>query len=178
MRARTTSDRVRAEKSFSIRDCLQRAEDTFAFPPTKPHIERPEPQGQLVATFVLPLELCPTTNLTRHGQVWKLKKLKTQVYAMLWSQWVHHRAERVDVRIPLPGRPQVLCTRFVAGEGPDAYSDWAKIAVDKLCVGPERLGILVDDKPSCVDLRQWSEPAPRNAGFCLFRIYSGRVSVI
>jgi hypothetical protein len=70
----------------------------------------------------------------------------------------------------------VLCVRFTSVPT-DAYSDWAKLAVDVLCARKEgslrRLGIIVDDRPSAADVVQWCEPAPGGKRFCLIEVRDG-----
>jgi hypothetical protein len=150
-------------------DALSFAESLLARPPAEPWITRPEPHGEIVARFVLPLELCQPQNRTRHGQSWQLGKLKRDVYLCLLAQNGPQRA-------PLPGRPQVLCLRLSSGPC-DAYADWAKHAIDALCVPKGRrthgLGYLRDDGPRDIDLQQWWEPAKRGEGFCYIEIRTG-----
>jgi hypothetical protein len=147
---------------------LETAVQLLAKPPAFEHIERCVPRGRLVQQFILPLELCPTTNSTRHAKGWMLAKLKKQAFEMmLWQCGGIQGA-------PLPGRPMVRCVRFSTVE-PDKYSDWMKIAVDKLCCGPERLGYLRDDRPRDLDLHAWWEHLPKKlgTGFCLIEVYTG-----
>ena len=155
---------------FSISDCLKRASVTLSLPPTRPHIQRTRGEGELVARFALPLELCPTTNRTRHRQAWMLGKLKKDCFTQMWAQ----NGGRVRV-YPLPGRPMVRAIRFSATE-PDAYSDWAKIPIDRLCVRNKGLGFLRDDRPKDLNLFQWWEPAPRGEGFAYIEVWTGSES--
>lgn len=150
---------------FDRAGCAQFAADAFAFPPPLPHIVRPEPVGRLVASFVLPLDVLRPQNRTRHAAGWALAKVKRECHMRMLGQVG-------PVQAPLPGRPMVLCTRFSSVE-PDAFNDGFKVAVDRLCPGPMGLGIIADDKPACVDLRQWWEPAPRGKGFGLVRVFTG-----
>lgn len=154
---------------FDRAACVQFAADAFAFPPPREHIVRPDPVGRRVASFVLPLDVLRPQNRTRHAQPWAMAKVKKACFAIMLAQ--------IGVvcgsgRKPLPGRPQVLCTRFSSVE-PDAFSDGFKVAVDRLCPGPQGLGIIADDRPACIDLRQWWEPAPRRKGFGLIRVFTG-----
>lgn len=146
------------------------ADALLAAPPPLARIVRPEPCGAVLARAVLPLDLCQPQNRTRHGQSWALAKIKSQVAHALLAQIGR-------LREPLPGRPQVLCVRFSSVE-PDAYSDWAKHAVDSLCVpkgrARNRLGWLCDDSPGAIDLHQWWEPAPAGQGFVYIRILEGK----
>lgn len=82
---------------------------------------------------------------------------------------------RLIVAQPLSGRPQVVCLRLSSTE-PDAYSDWAKMAVDALCVPAGRrkegLGYLRDDRPKDAEVVQFWEPAKRGEGFVYIEIRS------
>lgn len=79
----------------------------------------------------------------------------------------------LGAREPLPGRPQVLCCRLSSAE-PDAYADWAKMAVDLLCVPAGRrkegIGYLRDDRPRDTEVVQWWEPAKPKAGFVYIEV--------
>lgn len=147
-----------------IADCLNRADAVLAAPPAKSHIRRVKPKGQLVARFVLPLELCPTTNFTRHGKPWALAKLKKQIGLLLFIQ---HRPRKA----PLPGRPFVRCIRF-SSSAPDAYNDGFKAAIDRLCSGKNALGFLRDDRPSDAEVWQGWEYAAPGRGFGLVEVYA------
>lgn len=72
----------------------------------------------------------------------------------------------------LSGRPQVICRRFSSVQ-PDKYSDWAKLPIDKLCVGPNRLGYLRDDRPSACEIHQVWERSKPGSGFVVIEIWSG-----
>jgi hypothetical protein len=154
---------------FSVAGNLRRAREMLATPPVESWIRRPEPRGVVVAEFVLPLEYCQTTNATRHAPGWKLGKVKSALFGLMWSQnggrW----------KQPLTGFPQVLCVRFT-NRIVDSCSDWAKAAVDMLCAsklpGQKRLNIILDDSPRHIELHQWSEPVPRSEGFCYLQVRS------
>lgn len=170
--ARTTSHaKPVAGAPFSVAESLRRARQVLAEPPAESWISRPEPHGELVQEFALPLELCPTTNATRGAPGWRLGKLKEALYRIMWAQ-----AGGGYSRGPLPGRPQVLCVRFT-NRIVDACSDWAKFPVDMLCVrtlrARKRLGFLEDDSPRHIELYQWSEPVPRGEGFAYLQVRTG-----
>jgi hypothetical protein len=148
---------------FSIRDAIKRADEAFNRPPLRDHIERPKPAGQCRNRFALPLPVCQPQNRTRHAQPWKLGKMKSECLALMRTQLSTRPTS------PLPGRPQVLCVRFSSVE-PDAFADWAKVPVDCL----KKLGLIVDDKPSAIELKQWWEPSPPKAGFCVIEVWSGQ----
>ena len=156
--------------AFSVRASLAFAKAALAQPPALPHIERPDPIGELVAEFVLPLELCkPFNRIGRAGTAsagWALGKLKQSAYLCMWQQAGGRRAN------PLPGRPHILCCRFSSVE-PDHDSGWTKNPVDRLRVGKNGLGFIVDDKPRSVKLSAWWEPAPPRQGFVLVGVFTG-----
>ncbi len=150
-----------APQPFSVRKAIFRAAVTLATPPARPHTRRVEPVGDLAYRFVLPLPLVAPQNRT-HGKTWMLGKLKAECLAVMRSQLVARPTS------PLSGRPQVLCVRFSSRET-DAYSDGFKSAIDRL----KDLGIIVDDKPRCIDLHQWCEVAKPGEGFGLIEVFTG-----
>jgi hypothetical protein len=155
---------------FSVAGNLRRAREILNAPPAEDWIRRPEPRGAVVAEFALPLELLPTTNATHTGHWSRVYKLKNALHQLMWAQAGGYQSA------PLQGRPQVFCVRFSSGQ-PDPFSDWAKHAVDVLCVRTlkcprRRLGFLVDDSPKHIDLYQWSENAPPGRGFCYLQVRS------
>lgn len=159
-----------AELGFNWREALMRAESVLSEPPAIARIVRPVPRGQRVARFVLPLELCKSFNqLGRAGtasQGWALGKLKKDAFALMLAQ--HRRIERT----PLSGRPQVVCVRFSSVE-PDHDNGWSKNPVDRLRVGHNGLGIIVDDKPKHIELCTRWEPGKRGEGFVYIEVRSG-----
>jgi len=148
---------------------MARAADVFAHPPAKAHIVRPTPRGELVARFWLPLELCaPMNRIARRGTQaagWALGKMKTDAFRLMAAQHARRKA-------PLPGRPQVLCLRLSSVE-PDKYADWQKNPVDRLRDDDKGLRFIVDDRPSCIDLHAWWEPAKRGDGCVLIDVRTG-----
>lgn len=149
---------------------LERAESILSAQPEIARIERPEPHGDRLARFVLPLELCKPQN--RKGKIapWaaiKDRERVAQAMAIQVRPW----------RDPLPARPQVLCVRFSSVE-PDPYSDWAKMAVDVLCAPTkrcrDRLNIISDDAPKHAEVHQWWEPAGRGDGFVYIEVRTGQ----
>ena len=160
-----------SELRFDWREALMRARAVLREPPTVARIQRPARCGELVHRFALPLELCPTTNRTRHSRPGQHEGTKTQLLALMREQ-----SQLFDVREPLTGRPQVRCLRLSSTE-PDAYSDWAKMAVDTLCAPAARrvdgLGYLRDDRPKDAIVNQWWEPAKRGEGLVYIEIRSG-----
>lgn len=157
--------RLQAPVSFDRHAALKFMIASLEQPPALPTIKRPKRRGELVARFALPLELCPTTNSTRHADGRVLGRLKKALGEMMFAQ---HGGRAQG---PLDGRPQVICRRFSSVET-DPYSDWAKFAVDKLMVGKNRLGLIRDDKGSDIELHQVWEPAPPGEGFVIIEVRS------
>ncbi len=159
-----------APDPLNWRQALIDADKVLAEPPAFPHIVRVTGVGELVRRFAVPIELCPTTNETRHQKGWQLAKTKKNLFAVMLSQ------TRMIRSVPLPGRPMLRCIRFSSKE-PDKYSDWMKMAVDRLLVGEsiddQRLGYLSDDSPSRVDIHAWWEAVPKGKGFCVIELWTG-----
>jgi hypothetical protein len=170
---------MKRAKPFSVADALARAAQILAAPPAKPHIVRQAAEGDLVARFALPLELCVPQNRKANVAAWR-KAARTRD-SILRSYALQLRGKLPNE--PLGGRPIVECVRFSSVEG-DAFQDSFKTPVDCLCPSRLRiyqgrqkriagLGLIVDDRPACVDLRQRWEYAPRGEGFCIVSVYSG-----
>jgi len=143
-------------------------------PPAHDWITRPDPAGELVWWCELDLELCPTSNRTRHGPAWAAARDKERLWKVVQTQ---ARVRRWAHAAPLPGRPMVLACRL-SDKAPDVYSDWAKRPIDMLCQPRgralrHRLGLIVDDSPSLADVRQWWEPAKRGAGRVVIEVWTG-----
>lgn len=158
-------------KPFDWRDALVRAEAALSQPPAIARIVRPPTRGTRVARFVLPLSLCkPINQLSRAGTAgagWALGKLKKDALTLMLTQ-----AGGVPWRTPLTGRPQVVCVRFSSVE-PDCESGWCKNPVDRLRVGHNGLGLIVDDKPKHIELLVRWEPAPPKNGCVYLEVWSG-----
>lgn len=161
---------------FSIPKALARADEILAGP-CAGHLPRVPGRGELVARFALPLELLPPTNARFHQKAWALGALKEKVFRIMWIQHSSIRKE------PLPGRPFVRAVRFSTVE-PDALADWAKMAIDCLCMprppklpggrSKKGLGLLRDDAPKFVNIAQpWWERARQREGFCLLEVWTG-----
>jgi hypothetical protein len=153
---------------FNWRARLAEAQASLALPPTIAHIERPAPRGEVVARFVLPLELCqPFNRLSRAGTAsagFALGKLKTGAYTLMLVQLGGKLPQT-----PLEGRPQILCCRFSSKET-DAETGWCKNPVDRLRIGKNGLGFIVDDAPRFVEVRAWWESAKAKEGFVYLEI--------
>lgn len=162
----------RAPSRFSLPNCRDFVRDALAKPPALERIQRIEGVGQLVASFVLPLDLCEPQNNTRYLPEWKRGEIKKRLFTLMMVQ---HRG----VREPLAGRPLIRCIRFSSRE-PDRFADWAKYAIDHLCIdkwvrGKLRrgLGFIQDDAPKFCQVEQHWEPAPPGEGCVLIEVWTG-----
>jgi hypothetical protein len=177
---------------FDPFDARARARDVLSAPPARPHILRPEPTGELVGTWVLPLELCPGLNALAEMPSWARAQVKRNALAVMLAQSGGQCAPA-----PLAGRPMVRALRLSSVE-PDRDAGWPKVPVDRLCVGkrkrpknlrpevwralvtrmpPVGLGWLRDDRPSALDLRFWWEPAPPGRGLVYVELRTGEAVV-
>lgn len=157
---------------FNVPAALALADSILSQPPAWPWIERHEGRGTLVQRFVLPLDLCRPQNMSRHTTKWGFASDSGRVYRLMTLQ-----ARTLRYPEPLPGRPQLRAIRFSCVPT-DAYSDWAKLAIDRLCCPRgravrDRLGLLRDDNPKQLEVRQWCEKAPRGQGLVLIEVWSG-----
>lgn len=152
---------------FNAAETMALAADVLSRPPAKSHIVRVQGRGRLVRRFALPIELCPTTNATRHAPKGQNARVKKDITTVMLVQ----TQGRVRMN-PLPGRPMVIGIRFSSRQ-PDAYSDGFKMAIDRLMVGDHRLGYLRDDSPDHCEIHQRWEKAPKGAGFAILEIWSG-----
>jgi hypothetical protein len=151
-------------------DLLLVATKRLSLPTIPSRVVRPEFHGEVVARFILPLELCQAQNSKRSERVWTVSKRKSALRGEMW------KCVR-PARVILSGRPQVLCVRFSAVE-PDKYADWGKEAVDVLCRKtarhPTRLNIIHDDAPRYADVHQWWEQAAPKEGFVYIEVRTGK----
>ena len=173
-RRRPRSMLFEPEKRFDAQAAMQWAEIRLTLPPDLEWIERPTPRGDVVMTFALPLEVCPTTNATRRKPDWWYVEHRRALWNRMFPQSLPWRRVR---GIPLEGRPQVHCVRFCPN-APDSLSDWGKSAVDRLIlpltivrkgklVNCRRLGLILDDNPEAADVRQWWEPCSKESS-CVY----------
>jgi hypothetical protein len=165
MSTRLPAPRVRLDAAW-FAACRNRARATLESPPAKAHIVRVEPVGTLVASFILPLELCPPLNRFAELPSYARHKLKGQALLVMRSQL------RDRVKDPLPGRPFVRAIRFSSVEV-DRDSGWAKVAIDRLTGKHGGLGLIEDDRPSKLNLQAHWEPAPRSHGFVFVELFTG-----
>ncbi len=153
----------RQRAPFDRVEALRFAEAAWALPPARPHIVRPPLRGEVVARFVLPLELCPPLNAFAEMPSWKRKKIKDNALACMLGQSRRRWPE------PLSGRPCVVAVRFSSVE-PDGDSGWQKVPVDRLTVKREGLGLIRDDRGTAIERVTWWEPARRDHGFVLIEV--------
>lgn len=165
-----------APKEFSVPDALARADEILSAP-CAGHLPRVPGRGELVARFVLPLDLCQPQNATRHAPVFALAATKEKIWRLLWVQ------AGCQIRpVPLTGRPQIRAIRFSVKE-PDQMNDGFKVAIDQLCVprAPKQpggrkkkgLGFLQDDAPRFVRIDTWWEKSRQGYGLGLLEVWTG-----
>lgn len=155
---------------------LEFARLALANPPRRPFIERPTPVGDCVARFVLPLELCLTTN-RRSSLHWSsVAQLKDRILSQL-------RVQAGALHLPtLSGRPQVMAVRF-SSQRTDTGAGWEKDAIDALLTPKviarkggvkqrKGLGLLEDDSDACISRHVWWEEGPHN-GFVYLAVWTG-----
>lgn len=143
-----------------------------------PYVERVILDESPAFEFVVPDFFAPCTNA--------MKRMNRAFYANVKAMCKRaYLLQAFPPKVPLPGRPTVLFTRFTSAE-PDAFSDWAKVPLDCLIVRKEQVlkngetrvydgvGILKDDKNKCVLTRKWWEPGARNDGFVWVRVFKER----
>lgn len=187
------SKRKKAPKEFSVPGALALADQIFAGPCAY-HLPRVPGRGVLVFRFVLPLELCKTTNALismmsarpKVGQkkftpAMQSKALEERVFRMMWLQ------HPTVCDAPLPGRPMLRIVRFSSVES-DEGADGMKLARDllrvprapawserhrKICGGRKGFGFLVDDAPRFVETARWGEKIAPGKGFSMIEIWSG-----
>jgi len=169
----TGAQRTRKQtRPFDAAAALRLADEAMAREPALARLARPVVSGERVARFVLPLDACKPQNRTNHRSPWAYQADRKRV-AMLMGVQCPRRRE------PLRGRPTVVCTRFSSVE-PDAFADWAKMAVDVLTMptgrAMNRLGLIEDDRPAKAEVIQRWEPAKRGEGFCLIEVWTGEAT--
>lgn len=152
---------------FSVAACKRFAAYALERPPSE-HVERVEPIGLRVASYVLPLDLCPTLNAFAEMPTWKRHKLKKQVLLLMRAQHDH--------RLPMiTGKPWARAIRF-SSRAPDEENGWSKLPVDRLTGKHGGLGLIEDDRRNRLKLCCWWEPAPPGSGFVLVDVFTGKAS--
>jgi len=143
-------------------------------------IQRADPVGERVASFVLPLDYCPPLNvLTRKH--WTFKgKLHDKVFSMLVGQ---HGFQRPNA--PLGGRPLVRFVRFSVTLRQDRDASWTKVPLDVLVPTKthsrgaqgntikQGMGFIRDDNQRAIDLQAWWEPGDSRHQFVYLDIWTG-----
>ena len=177
---------------------LARADAILAAPPARSWIERYPGRGRLVLRFALPLAMVRTEDCGRRGaHAWQLAKSRSAVLATMAGQMCD-QLRGPDGRIatqlrscpngrgvlpvwpsPLTGRPQVRAVRL-SSVAPDHSSGWQKMALDCLLLPrmhagrrTAALGVLADDRPALLEVRDWWEPAPKGQGGALVEVFDG-----
>ena len=160
---------------LSYRDALDWCTDRLSQPPHAKHVMRIEPKGHCKFRCVLPLELCPTTNKTRHTSRWSHNQRMVRLRNLMSAQAL---ACGWHVSFgPLPGRPQVICIRF-STRRPDRFGDWAKEPVDLLTSKNNGLNFIRDDSDLHCDLYQtWEPSGKRGVGCCLIEVWTNPESL-
>jgi hypothetical protein len=159
-------------------------------------VDRPvDMRRTVVARFCLPLELCPTANVTAGiTQGWKHQQRKQSVWSMMRLQdhaiWgplyvnglffenaCNSKGDTLGEDIP-----QILAVRFGC-QSCDVCSNFAKAAIDNLrestvkytkrnnqriATKEPRLGYIVDDSPEHCQVRQWWEPVEHKSQECVY----------
>ncbi len=156
------------KRQFRIAQALEAADEIFSKPPALPRLVRPVITGIRMARFALPLDALKPQNRTNHRQPWAYGRDRDRVATLMGLQCSPQQK-------PLAGRPTVVCTRFSSVE-PDKYSDWAKMAIDVLCMpnarAPRRLGLIRDDRPTDAEIVQRWEPAKAGSGMVLIEVFA------
>lgn len=154
------------------------ADEVLSQPPKRAHTERYPGKGRLVLRFALPLQMAQPLNRSRHAPGWKVHQERKAVLDAMERQ-LARQAHVLRWPSPLPGRPMLRAIRFTTGR-PDVTACWFKVATDVLLVPRVRRGrkvpalnVLRDDRPSALELRHWTEPAPPKAGGALIEIWTG-----
>lgn len=176
---------------------LARADAILAAPPARPWIERHPGRGRLVLRFALPLALAAPQNRSRHAQGWQMAEQRKAVLSTLAGQMMGQFARDPSMITaplnycrngkgllpvwpsPLSARPQVRAVRF-SSVAPDCTAAWHKTTVDCLLPPKTRagkvvpgLGILADDRPALLEVRDWWEAAPKGQGGALVEVFDG-----
>lgn len=171
--------------NFDWHVALQQADSILACPPAKAHTARP---GHLLARRVfraaIPTKLCLSANerdgLARNP---KGRHVLAGILGRLWGElskqsipWLRYRCYW-----PLemhPPRPQVLAVKF-SPRAPDVGANVGKMAIDMLQCrkgngkksDEHRIGLIVDDRPACVEQLHWWEFLPqKHPAFVLIEV--------
>jgi hypothetical protein len=146
-------------------------------------MKRVEPIGKLVVRFALPLELCPTVNMTRRMPPWRYGQIKEQLFSMMWIQMTNQNVRPYET---LHGFPFARCVCFSPRER-DPNCGFEKQALDICQPSRERrnrktgkithisgIGLIKEDKGTLLNRATWWEPAPNGVtGGVLLEIWTG-----
>lgn len=146
-------------------------------------LKRVDPVGKLVVRFALPLDLCPTVNMTRRMPPWRYGQVKEQLFSMMWVQMTNQDVRPYET---LPGFPFARCVCFSQRER-DPNCGFEKQALDICLRGIVRrnrktgkinhvsgLGLIEDDKGTKLNRSTWWEPAPLGiSGGVLLELWTG-----
>jgi hypothetical protein len=185
--------RRKGKVDFSVREALARADEILVGPCTG-DLPRTEGRGRFVHRFVLPLDLCKTTNAlislargatrgqraSRMSSSQRFEAHNTKVWKLMYLQHPTVRAK------PIEGRVMLRCVRFTTTAADDA-ADGMKTAIDFLRVptpsswdekkndikrGRRGFGFIVDDSRRYVDRVDWWEKVSPGKGFGLLEIWA------
>lgn len=171
-----TQKRKSNKKVISTKEMMEYAMITIGFPlesntkkqiATDPLIRKSKKElGALRGQFYLPLELAPPLNKFAEMPNWLRHKLKRQTLQIMFTQYGGR------ARSPISGRPVVYTVRF-SSKKPDASCGWHKIAIDRLSIKHQGLGLLIDDNPDYLELHETWRKAPPGSGFIYLEVWSG-----
>jgi hypothetical protein len=163
--------------SFDYHEALQQADRILARPPAKAFIKRPELLPTRVFRAAIPSELCLAVNekeglrrIPRRKGIGVLVGIEQRLWSQLElqsAQWIRHRWRwpfQVDEPDGGEPRPQVIAIKF-SSHAPDVGANFGKMAIDMLrkptpTRGKHRMGLIIDDRPACVEQLHWWEFLP------------------
>lgn len=176
-------------KAFDLEAARATVEAILSAPPAHERVQRRAPEGQLVARWILPLELAPGVNSLNGRTGWQKGAARARCIKEMLRQ-----VGNVRPAAPLSGRPHVRVVRFSSVE-PDGDNAFSKLPLDALLVDrpkrpkgmneqmwalvkptlkPKKLCYLVDDSPKHIDLFVGWEPAQPGKGCVLVEVWTGR----
>ena len=176
-------------KAFDMQAASEMVQSTLAAPPAHERVQRRAPDGELVARWLLPLDMAPGVNSLNGRTGWQKGAARSRCIKEMLRQ-----VGGVRPAAPLSGRPHVRVVRFSSVE-PDGDNAFSKLPLDALLVDkpkrpkgmpeviwhqvrptlkPKKLCYLVDDSPKHIDLFVGWEPAPPGKGCVLVEVWTGR----
>jgi hypothetical protein len=181
----------RPARAFDIEAARATVEAILAAPPANERVQRRAPDGQLVARWLLPLDMAPGVNSLNGRSGWQKGAARARCIKEMLRQVGGKRPAA-----PLSGRPHVRVIRFSSVE-PDGDNAFSKLPLDALLIDrpkrpkgmhevmwalvkpklkPKKLCYLVDDSPKHIDLFVGWEPAPPGRGCVLVEVWTGRAT--